>query len=125
MLDHINTLEQLEIEAKKIDDFLNITCSEQPEEAINRGNDLLVYLARTGKMLSDAKYWQDEAVNNSIIQKLKDQIDLPPMILKKFIDSSTKRENYLVIWLDRMNRTCTHQLDFLRTVISFAKSERR
>ncbi len=125
MLDHINSLEQLEIEAKKIDDFLNITCSEQPEDAINRGNDLLVYLARTGKMLSDAKYWQDEAVNNNIIQKLKDQIDLPPMILKKFIDSSTKRENYLVTWLDRMNRTCTHQLDFLRTVVSFAKNQRQ
>jgi hypothetical protein len=75
-------------------------------------------------MLSDAKYWQDEAINNSIIQKLKDQIDLPPMILKKFIDSSTKRENYLVTWIDRMNRTCTHQLDFLRTIISFAKSQK-
>jgi hypothetical protein len=124
MLDHIHTVEQLEIEAKTIDDFMNITCSEQPEDAINRGNDLLVYLARTGKMLADAKYWQDEAINNSIIEKLKDQIDLPPMILKKFIDSSTKRENYLVTWIDRMNRTCTHQLDFLRTVVSFAKAQR-
>lgn len=124
MLDHINTLEQLEKESKQIDDFLNVTCSEQPEEALGRGNDLLVYLARTGKMLSDAKYWQDEAVNNSIINKLKDQLDLSPMILKKFIESSCKRENYLVNWIDRMNRTCVHQIDFLRTVVSFAKNQR-
>ena len=124
MLDHINTIDELEKESKDIDDFLNITCSEEPTEALERGNDLLVYLARSGKMLSDAKYWQDEAINNSILQKLKDQLDLSPMILKKFIETSCKRENYLVNWLDRINRTCTHQIDFLRTVVSFAKNQR-
>ena len=58
-----------------------------------------------------------------IINKLKDQLDLSPMIFKKFIESSIKRENYLVNWIDRMNRTCTHQIDYLRTVISYAKSQ--
>lgn len=124
MLDHINTLDQLEQEAKEIDSFLNITCSEEPTEALQRGNDLSTYLARTSKMLADAKYWQDEAIQNSIIQKLKEQLDLSPMIFKKFLDSSIKRENYLVNWLDRMNSTCVHQIDFLRTVISFAKNQR-
>lgn len=124
MLDHINSLEELEKEAKTIDAFLNITCSEQPEDALQRGNDLSTYLARTSKMLADAKYWQDEAIQNSIIQKLKDQIDLSPMIFKKFLDTSTKRENYLVNWIDRLNSTCVHQIDFLRTIISYAKSQR-
>ena len=124
MLTHINSIEQLEQEAKKIDDFLNTTCSEQPEEALQRGNDLSTYLARTSKMLADAKYWQDEALQNSIIQKLKDNLDLSPMIFKKFLESSIKRENFLVNWLDRMNSTCVHQIDFLRTIISFAKSQR-
>jgi hypothetical protein len=124
MLDHILSIEKLEQEAKQIDDFLNITCSEQPEEALQRGNDLSTYLARTSKMLADAKYWQDEALQNSIIQKLKENLDLSPMIFKKFLESSIKRENYLVNWLDRMNSTCVHQIDFLRTVISFAKNQR-
>lgn len=124
MLTHINTLEQLEEESKQIDEFLNMTCSEEPEEALQRGLDLSTYLARTGKMLSDAKYWQDEAIVNSILNKLRDQLDLSPMLFKKLVDSSVKRENYLVNWLDRMNRTCTHQMDFLRTVVSFAKNNR-
>ena len=89
MLDHINTLEQLEKESKQINDFLNMTCSEQPEEALGRGNDLLVYLARTGKMLSDAKYWQDEAINNSIINKIiiieNRKFDPSILIINKFI----------------------------------------
>jgi hypothetical protein len=124
MLDHILSLDNLEQEAKQIDEFLNITCSEEPTEALERGNDLLVYLARTGKMLADAKYWQDEAVQNSIIQKLKEQLDLSPMIFKKFLDTSIKRENYLVNWIDRMNSACVHQIDFLRTVVSYAKNQR-
>lgn len=124
MLDFINNIDQLEQEAKKIDEFLNITCSEEPTEALNRGNDLLVYLARTGKMLADAKYWQDNAINNSILQKLKDQLNLSPALFKKFVDTSTIRENYLVNWIDRLNRTCVHQIDFLRTVVSFAKNQR-
>jgi hypothetical protein len=123
MLDHINSVEQLEIEAKTIDDFLNITCSEQPEDAIARGNDLAVHMARTGKMLADAKYWKDEAVKNSILQQLKDDINLPASALNKLIDSTTKRENYLVNWIERLNRTCTHDIEWLRTVVSFAKSE--
>jgi hypothetical protein len=124
MLDHILSLDNLEQEAKQIDEFLNITCSEEPTEALERGNDLLVYLARTGKMLADAKYWQDEAIQNSIIQKLREQLDLSPMIFKKFLDTSVKRENYLVNWIDRMNSACVHQIDFLRTVVSFAKNQR-
>jgi hypothetical protein len=123
MLDHIHSVEQLEIEAKTIDDFLNITCSEQPEDAIARGNDLAVHMARTGKMLADAKYWKDEAVKNSILQQLKDDINLPASALNKLIDSTTKRENYLVNWIERLNRTCTHDIEWLRTVVSFAKSE--
>jgi len=124
MLDHIKNLDELEKEAKQIDEYLSITCSEEPMQALERGNDLLVYLARSGKMVADAKYWQDEAINNSIIQKLKDQLDLSPMILKKFIESNCKRENYLVNWLDRINRTCVHQIDFLRTIVSYAKNQR-
>ena len=124
MLEHIKSIEALEIEAQTIQDYLETTCSDEPTEALERGSNINVYLARSGKMLADAKYWQDEAINNSIIQKLKDQLDLSPMIFKRFIDSSIKRENYLANWIDRINSTCTHQLDMLRTAISFYKNKK-
>lgn len=125
MLTHIATIEQLETEAKEIHDYLTITCSEDPNEAIERGNDLAVYLARTGKMLADSKYWQDEAIKNSTVAELGKAMKIPPSILKDLIAASTKRENYLVNWIGRLNSGCVHQLDWLRTMISKAKEEMR
>jgi len=123
MLDHISTLEQLEIEAIEIDAYLKTTCSEDGNEATLRGNDVQVYIARTGKMLADAKYWQDEAVKNSILFELGKKFQIPPSILKQLVEASTKKENYLVNWIERLNRTATHHSDWLRTLISKAKAE--
>lgn len=121
MLTHIATLEELESEAKKIDEFLCITCSEDPEELVARGSDLCVHISRTGKMLADARYHRDEAVTSSILKKLN--VALPASTLNKLIDTETKRENYIVNWIDRLNRAATHQLDWCRTLISKAKIE--
>lgn len=121
MLLQIQTLEEIETQAKTIDEFLNITCSEQPEECVDRGLDLMAYLARTSKMLADAKYHKDNAVKNSILHEIK--TDYPASIMKQLVDSTCYRENYLVNWCDRLNSTIVHQLDFMRTVISKAKAE--
>lgn len=123
MLDHISTIEQLEFEAKRIDDFLNITCSEDPNEAIVRGNDLVVYIARTGKMLADAKYWQDESIQTNTLLCNEAYKSMPPMVRKRLIESMCQRQNYIVTWVDRLNRAATHQCEWLRTVISKAKAE--
>lgn len=123
MLEHISTIEQLEIEAKAIDDYLQITCGDDPNEATQVGNTLVVYLARTGKMLADAKYWQDDAIKNCTMVEIGMKRNISPTIMKKLIEASTKRENYLVNWIERLNRSCTHKLDWLRTLISKAKEE--
>ena len=52
----ITPKEQIYKELTDIDSFLNITMSENAEEAVLRGNDLAVYVARSGKLLADAKY---------------------------------------------------------------------
>jgi hypothetical protein len=121
MLTHISTIEQLETEAKTIDEFLNITCSEDPNEVTARGCDLVVYIARTGKMLADAKYWKDKATTESILRRL--DISLPASVLNKLIDAECIRENYIFTWVERLNRAATHQMDWCRTLISKAKVE--
>lgn len=125
MLNNITSLEQLEKEAGEIQSFLEITCSEDPEECIARGNDLVVYLARSSKMLADAKYHKDKALADSIIRNLGEQAGAPPSVLNKLVDAACKRENMITNWIERINRTCTHQVDWLRTVVSKAKEERR
>jgi len=120
MLDYISSMEQLEKDSLEIQAFLDITCSEDANEAVYRGNKITFYMARSSKMLADAKYHRDMAREDL---RLKINESLAPSVLKLFIESATQRENYLVNWIERLNSTCSHQLDWLRTVISKAKAE--
>ena len=53
---NITPIDKISNELAAIDSYLNITMSEEVQEAVLRGNDLAVYIARTGKLLADAKY---------------------------------------------------------------------
>jgi hypothetical protein len=123
MLNNISTLDELEKEAQQIDSFLNITCSEEMGEAAARGSELNIYMARSGKMLADAKYLQDEAVEINTILVHEQYKTMSTSIQKKLIESFCKRENRLVTWLDRINRTCVHQQQYMITLISKGKVE--
>lgn len=121
MLLKISTLEEIEKESQLIDDFLNVTYSDDINELSERLIDLGVYLARTSKLLADSKVHQDKAVISSTLKNI--DIDISPSNLKKLIESTCYRENYLVNWLDRLNRTTVHQIDSVRTLISRVKEE--
>jgi hypothetical protein len=123
MLLEIKTIEELELEATEIDKFLNITCSEDINEAASRGNDLAVHIARTGKMLADAKYHQDQAIYSNTLLINETYKSLEPSIKKKLIESMCYKENYVTNWIERPNRAATHQLSFMVTLISKAKEE--
>ena len=90
-------------------------------EVAERSSELATYLAISGKMLADAKYWQDEELT-SIMEELIPQ-KLSPSVLKDFAKSKNKVYNHMVTICDRINKTCTHQLDWCRTIISKLKEE--
>jgi hypothetical protein len=113
-------------ELTDIDGFLNITMSENPEEALQRGNDLAAYIARTGKLLADAKYHLNQAKNIEVMETLREtakNAKATSKAVNALIDSICRDEQYLVDWCERANRTATHQLSWCVTVISKAKEE--
>jgi len=115
-------------ELKEIDSFLCITCSEQPEEIVQRGNDLAVYIARSGKLLADAKHHLDTKLKQEVFDTLKataKQAGATSKAINKIIDSLCADEQYAVTWAERINRTATHQLDWCRTLVSKSKEELR
>ncbi|AVM53345.1 hypothetical protein JN06_01382 [Bacteroides zoogleoformans] len=117
---------QILAELNEIDGFLNITMSENPEEAVVRGNDLAAYVARTGKLLADAKYHLNEAKNNEVMETLRETAKNAKATAKAvnaLVDSLCRDEQYMVDWCERANRTATHQLSWCVTVISKAKEE--
>ena len=128
MLEHISTLCDLEKEAIEIDAFLNITSSDEMNEVVERGNDLAVYISRTGKMLADSKYWKDQKLKSSVFKTLQETAKMAGLsvtTINKLIDANCETENYMVNWIERLNRAATHQLDWLRTLVSKAKEEMR
>lgn len=129
MPDIIATIDQLIEEALEIQGFLEISQSEQLEEALQRGNDLSVYIARTGKMKADAKYRLNEAMQSDLIQQLTRLSNTIPGMSAKavnaIVDSACKREQYVFDMVERLNRTATHQLEWCRSVLATAREDRR
>jgi len=125
MLTHITPFRELLAECKSIDEFMNVTMSEDPNEAVERGNTLITYIARTGKMLADAKYHKNAKMEDETIKIIEELLDkkYSAGIQNALIKSVAKEEQYLVDWCDRLNATATHQTEWCRTVISKAKAE--
>ena len=119
----IQPLVEIKEELQQIQSFLEITVSDNPEEITERGNDLVAYIARTGKMLADAKLHQNKARAYSIIREAGERANLPASTLNKLVDAATYEENYVVDWRERLNRAATHQTDWCRTLISKIKEE--
>ncbi|NDV81301.1 hypothetical protein [Bacteroides sp. 51] len=125
---NITPQSQILEELTEIDSFLNITASEQIEETVLRGNDLVVYISRTGKLLADAKYWLNQAKKSEVLEIIVDmtkETKATAKTVNALVDSVCREEQYLVDWCERCNRTATHQLDWCRTLISKAKEEMR
>lgn len=122
----ITPKEQILQELADIDSFLNMTMSENAEEAVARGNDLAVYVARTGKLLADTKYWLNQTKNSEVLEALRETAKNAKATAKAvnaLVDSVCREEQYLVDWCERCNRTATHQLSWCVTLISKAKEE--
>lgn len=123
---NITPIDKIAEELAAIDSFLNITTSEQIVEVVQRGNDLAVYIARTGKLLADAKCHLNGKRKSEIFDTLREtagRAGATTKAVNAIIDSLCKEEQYMVDWSERSNRTATHQLDWCRTLISKAKAE--
>jgi hypothetical protein len=126
MNDLVTDKESIKFELKAIQDFIEINIEEEEITAVQiRGNELNAYLARSGKILADAKYHRDEKLKDSVFENLEELLKLSATTANKYVDALCKEENYLVNWADRINRTITHQLDWCRSVLSKQKEELR
>jgi hypothetical protein len=126
----ITTIEKLKEECQLIQSFLEAHySSDNPAACEMRGVDIEGYMARTGKMLADAKYWRDQFVDQAMSSTMtiaaRQGKLWTPTLVKVKVDAMAFEYNYLVNWCDRLNRGCTHSLDFIRTLLSKHKEEMR
>lgn len=111
--------------AQAIQEFLEQDVSDNPNDLVDRLSTINTFLATSGKALADAKLLQDSKVKKLYDDYFNQILGFSPTVATKFINAMTDNENYLVNWLDRINRTLVHSGDNIRTQVSFAKEELR
>ena len=119
----ITDLQSIKNELVIIQDYLEITPSEEITEIEDRGNQLIVYIARTSKLLADAKYHKNEKLNSTFVNDIKKISGLSSSLANKFVDSLCKDENHLIDWCERLNRASTHGYEWTRSLLSKATAE--
>lgn len=115
-------------EANAIQSYLEIECSGATEEIINRINSISVYMARSGEMLAQAKRLlkiKQRGDIQDVIMTIAKEGFLCASLQKVLLDSYCEDEAFLVDLLDRINATCKHQNDALRSLLSFEKESLR
>ena len=116
----------MEREIAEIQAFLETHVSgDSPVEIQERGHNLAVYMARTGHMLAQAKQALNEAKKVELSKTLDRFEYAPKAALNELVKSLCSREQYIVDWLERLNKSCTHQLDWMRSALSYEKEQIR
>lgn len=117
--------DELLLKSEKFQKYLEEKPGTEPNDLIERASLLSILIAQSGQCLADAKYIQDDIVNGAIMEAIQKFYSekLSPSTVNKFVTTAAKESNYLVNWLDRINATATHQLDSIRTLISYRKAE--
>ena len=119
------TKEQLQDKADKMLAYLEKKAGSEPNDIIERLENLNVLLTQSGQCLADAKYHQDMIVNGAIMEAVQKAYEekLSPSVINKFVTTAAKDFNYLVNLFDRINSSAVHQIDSLRSMLSYRKSE--
>ncbi len=118
-------LAMFQSECTYMQEFLERDNSDSPEALVERVTKLNVLLARSGKLLADAKLIQDEISADVFIANEATIIKMGATLGRQYVQARTSNINYYVNWLDRLNRAMVHVGDNMRTQISFVKEELR
>lgn len=122
------TIEQYTEELKQIQSYLEIEVSDNPEEYAERIRTLAVYMARSGQMLADAKRLYNEKMHSEMLQlirQLTKEHGVSMGVQNALAKACASEEQYLVDWCERVNRSCTHQIEAMRSLLSMEKEQLR
>lgn len=113
-----------EIEA--LQPYLDEEVGESGEEVLERMRKLQSYLSRTGAIWVEAKVLlrakRSTEIANTILDVARENF-LSKALQNALLESVCLKEEELVDKAERANRTCFHQLDSLRSILSYEKTD--
>jgi hypothetical protein len=97
--------------------------AEDINAIVSRATKLEGYMALSGKLLADSKWHYSATFEEGFVEAMRHTSKYSASTTNLYLKSLCKNFQYLVDWADRINATCTHQLEFSRTLISKIKAE--
>lgn len=118
--------EEEHIELDDIESFLLVTPSQEPEEIKNRLAVVAVYNTRLGGLLPFAKKQlrakKASEICETVLGIAKERY-LSAKAQNALIDSICVDEQFEVDRIERLQRSCVHDIDANRSILSYLKEE--
>ena len=118
-------IERLTREASEIQAYRDTEPStDNPVLLAERIAKTEVYLSRSGEMLAQAKMILNQMTASISDAKGEKWVKtMGPQLAGKVLAGYCAKEQFLVDWLDRINRGLVHSSDSLRSLLSYAKAQ--
>jgi len=117
--------DQLQPKADAMNAYLQEKANDEPHDIIERINNLSILISQSGEYLAAANYYKDTLIHSEIMKIMREgMVDrLSATALNKLVNALAKDESFLVNQFDRINSAGVHQMDALRSVLSYRKTE--
>jgi hypothetical protein len=111
-------------EIKEMQEYLEIEVSEDPNEICERIRLINVYMARSSRLLAEAKAHRRKAERDTFAN-LPDCMGMPANTLKKYLEVCAYEWYEIEEALESLYKTCVHSIDSLRSLLSYSKEDMR
>lgn len=111
-------------EIKRMQEYLEIETSDDPNEISERMRVINVYMARSSRMLAEAKGHRRKA-ERDVFSCLENVEKMPANTVKKYLEVCAYEWYEIEDALENLYKTCVHSLDSLRSLLSYSKEDMR
>lgn len=111
-------------EIRTMQEYLEIEVSEDPNEICERMRTINVYMARSSRLLAEAKAHRRKAERDTFAST-PNASAMPANTLKKYLEVCAWEWYEIEDALESLYKTCVHATDSLRSLLSYTKEDMR
>lgn len=111
-------------EIKAMQEYLEIEVSDDPNEICERLRVVNVYMARSSRLLAEAKAHRRKAERDTFAA-VPDFSTMPANTLKKYLEVCAYEWYEMEEALENLYKACVHTIDSLRSLLSYTKEDMR
>ena len=116
-------IEDIATELETMQGYLDEEVEDDIQLCAKRLEKLCNYISRAGKLVSDARYYLNQAKEIAILKVVSEHAGMSPSTVNALITAGCRNENLVYDRADKIYKTIEKQSDNLRTIISKAKAE--